>query len=367
MRKTIRSIGLSALLALWVLLSALLWFGQRQTYSSAERRKLAQAPALSAGSVVSGTFMSDFEDFVLDQFPGRDTFRQLKALFHYNVLQQQDNNGLYLVGDTVAKLDYPLQEASVSYGAGRLQNLYDTWLKDTRCTLYAAMVPDKGYYLAEANGYPAMDYSRMEMLYRQATSWAEYVDLTELLSAQDYYRTDTHWRQERLLDVAAALCQAMGATVPMDEDYTRVALETPFYGVYFGQAALPIKPETMYLLESDLLADCTVTDPITGTVSPVYNLEKCTSPDLYDVYLSGAQPLLVITNPRGESGKELVIFRDSFGSALAPLLVADYSQVTLVDTRYIHPDRIGDYVDFQEQDVLFLYSTLLLNSSGSLK
>ena len=44
-----------------------------------------------------------------------------------------------------------------------------------------------------------------------------------------------------------------------------------------------------------------------------------------------------------------------------------YSRVTLVDIRYIHPDQIGDYVNFQNQDVLFLYSTLILNSGRSLK
>jgi hypothetical protein len=38
-----------------------------------------------------------------------------------------------------------------------------------------------------------------------------------------------------------------------------------------------------------------------------------------------------------------------------------------VDIRYIHPDAIGEFVTFAEQDVLFLYSTLILNSGRSLK
>ena len=53
--------------------------------------------------------------------------------------------------------------------------------------------------------------------------------------------------------------------------------------------------------------------------------------------------------------------------SLIPLLVKDYATVTVVDTRYIASDLLGQYLQFDEQDVLFLYSTLILNSSNSLK
>ena len=367
MNKKIRTAGVCILLAVWLLLTGFLWFGAKGEYTFSERRPLAQMPDIAVNSIFSGKFMPDFEDFTLDQFPLRDTFRQVKSLFHYYVLRQSDNNGIYLVDDTVAKLEYPLNMSSVNYATGRLQHLYDTWLKDTQCKVYATMIPDKGYYLAQINGYPAMDYEKLESLYREALPWAEYVELADLLSAPDYYRTDTHWRQEKILDVASRLCQTMGAAIPQADAYTPETMEVPFYGVYFGQAALPIEPENLQVMKSDLLENCTVTDPITGSTSGVYNLQKLTSPDLYDVFLSGAQPLLVIDNPSGEPGRELVLFRDSYGSSLAPLLTAGYSRVTLVDIRYIHPDTIGEFVEFTDQDVLYAYSTLILNSGRSLK
>ena len=362
--KKLRTFGIAALVLLWAALSLTLWFGPRQDYTYSERRPLAQLPGLSASGLFSGKFTKSFEDFTLDQFPFRDAFRQVKALFHYYVLNQSDNNGIYLVEDTVAKLEYPLNQSSVKYATGRFQYLYDRYLADTRCKLYAAMVPDKGYYLAEANGYPAMDYAGMEALYREALLFAEYIDIKDQLSAQDYYRTDTHWRQEKLLGVAQKLCAAMG--VEAHSNYTQMTAE-PFYGVYFGQAALPMAGETLVWLQNEALQNCTVTDPITGKTTAVYDMDKLESPDLYEVFLSGAQPLLVIDNPAGEPDRELVIFRDSYGSSLAPLLLQSYSKVTLVDVRYLHPDQVGDYVNFQNQDVLFLYSTLILNSGRSLK
>ena len=362
--KKIKTFGFAALVLLWAGLSLALWFGPREDYTNSERRPLAQMPEITGNTLFSGKFSTDFEDFTLDQFPLRDTFRKVKSLFHYNVLNQSDNNGIYLVGDTVAKLEYPLNRPSVKYATGRLQYLYDTYLAGTDCEIFATMIPDKGYYLAEANGYPSMDYEALETLYREALPWADYIDIKDKLSAQDYYRTDTHWRQEQILPVAQKICTAMGVKAPGESDYSLTTIEN-FYGVYFGQAALPMAGEDLVMLESELLQNCTVTDPITGKVSQIYDEVK--SADLYDAFLSGAQPLLVIDNPAGEAGRELVLFRDSFGSSLAPLLLQGYSKVTLVDIRYLHPDQIGDYVNFQNQEVLFGYSTLILNSGRSLK
>ena len=362
--KKMRTIGILALIILWAGLALSLWFGPKEDYTYSERRKLAQMPSITVKAVFDGKFMPEFEDFTLDQFPLRDGFRKVKSLFHYYVLNQSDNNGIYLVGDTVAKIEYPLNMSSVSYATGRLNYLYERYLQDTETRLYCAMVPDKGYYLAEENGYPVLDYAAMEEAFRQNLPWASYVDLKELLTAQDYYRTDTHWRQERILPVAQKICAAMGVEAPKESDYSPMTVEN-FYGVYFGQAALPMAGEDLVMLQSELLQNCSVLDPITGKTSQIY--EEVKTSDLYDTFLSGAQPILTIDNPAAEAGRELVIFRDSYGSSLAPLLLQGYSKVTLVDTRYIHPDQVGDYVSFTDQDVLFIYSTLILNSGRSLK
>ena len=163
------------------------------------------------------------------------------------------------------------------------------------------------------------------------------------------------------------ICEAMGIPAPKAEDFTQRKVERPFYGVYYGQAALPMEPDAMYLLESDLLKNCTVYDHESGKTLPVYDESKLDSKDLYEIYLSGPRGLLTITNPAGNPGKELIIFRDSFGSAMIPLLLADYETVTVVDIRYLQIDLLDRFVDFGGQDVLLLYSTLVLNNSETIK
>ena len=350
---------------LWLLLALAAWVLPAQDLSVSERRPLAQMPELEAEALLNGAFMSDFEAYSLDQFPLRDTFRRFKSLFHYNILHQRDNNGIYIADGMAVKQEYPLNTDSIDHAASRFQNIYDRYLQQS--DVYFAIVPDKGYYLAEGSGHLSLNCHQMTQLLQQKLPWAQFVDLTDTLSAEDYYHTDTHWRQEHLLEAASKLCSAMGIQPPNPEDYEQVPLEQPFYGVYYGQAALPMDPETIYLMESDSLKDCTVYDFETGKTGEIYDRTKLTSKDLYDVYLSGAKSLLAIENPNAETDRELIIFRDSFGSAISPLLVNGYAKVTLVDIRYIQSSMLPMYLDFHGQDVLFLYSTLVLNNSETIK
>ena len=367
MNKKIRSIGVGAIVVLWALLTAFTWFGPKKALSEAERRPLAQMPDITLETLFNGKFMSEFEEYSLDQFPLRDTFRQVKSLFHYSLLGQKDNNGIYIADGFAVKQEYPYNPESVDYVLGRFNYLYETYLKASGSDIYMTIVPDKGYYLAEASGHLAMDYGVMFDAFEDGMPWAEFVDITDTLTAKDYYRTDTHWRQENLLDAAGALCTALGVAEPKAEDYTPVALERPFYGVYYGQAALPMEPEPMYVLESGLLQDCTVRDWESGKVNEVYDRTKLDSKDLYDVFLSGSRSLLTIENPNASTDRELIVFRDSFGSSMVPLLVNDYAKVTLVDIRYIQIDVLGRFLEFNGQDVLFLYSTSVLNNSSTIK
>ena len=96
-------------------------------------------------------------------------------------------------------------------------------------------------------------------------------------------------------------------------------------------------------------------------------MAKFDGKDMYEGFLSGTQGILRIENPNPTTDRELIMVRDSFGSAIAPLLVQGYRSVTLVDIRSVQIDFLDKFIDFHGQDVLFLYSTLVLNNSSTLK
>lgn len=362
-----KTIGAVAVTVLWALLTAFAWFAPVKEISETERRPLAQLPQLNVQTLLGGKFMKEFESYTTDQFPLREQFRGIKALFHTYALQQKDKDGLYLADGHAAEMLYPLNEQALEGNLQRLQLVYERYLKDSGSQIYAAVIPDKGYYLAEKSGHLAPDYEAFFETVAQQLPWATHVKLTDCLMLSDYYRTDLHWRQENLFAAADRLCEALGVTPPDRGDYTQTVLERPFYGVYYGQAAMPMTPDQLVLLENDLLRGCTVYDYENEQTSTVYNRSKLTSKDLYDVFLSGARSLLTIENPNAGTDRELVIFRDSFASSMTPLLLQDYAKVTLVDIRYLSTENLGNFLEINGQDVLFLYSVNVLNTEGILR
>lgn len=340
------------------------WIKPSREFSDSERRKLAQFPEISPGAVEDGSFIEKFENYTQDQFPMRDTFRTIKAFSTYYVFGQLDNNGIYMKDGYAAKLEYPLNEESVNHAADRFKYIYENFLADKGLNIYLSIVPDKSYFLAKQNGYLSMDYKKLLAMMQDKMNYAKYIDITGTLDITDYYKSDTHWRQEKLTDTAAKLAADMGVT--LSDQYTPEMLDYPFYGVYYGQSALLLPAETIYYLTNDVLDSCKVTNHEKGTVGGIYDMDKATGKDPYEMFLSGALSLITIDNPTCQKDRELIIFRDSFASSIAPLLVEGYSKVTLVDIRYLRADFLDKFIEFNNQDVLFLFSTLVLNNSETL-
>ena len=367
-------------------ISLICWLKSDDVFSESERRVLAKFPDVSMETIIEGKFMQEFESYSLDQFPARDWFRSVKALASYGIFQKMDNNDIYLADGHLAKMEYPMQPKMLDYAASHMEKIYETYLKNNNSKCYFSIVPDKNYFLAKENGYLSIDYEEMVSYMKEKMYFTEYVDIFDLLSIDDYYKTDTHWRQEKITDVAEYLKNAMlehegelSNSVEaeiisskqediLNDNYEIKELETPFYGVYYGQAALPVKPDKLYYLNNSVLEGCKVVSYDTGKAveTVIYNMDKANGNDAYEIFLSGTSALQVIENPAAPKERELIVFRDSFGSSLIPLLVDEYSKITVIDTRYVNSLLLGNLVDFHGQDVLFIYSTLILNNSMSM-
>lgn len=239
--------------------------------------------------------------------------------------------------------------------------MYDRYLSGSS-RVYLSVIPDKGYFL---EGIPKMDHGAFVSRLREKTPFAAYIDLFPTLTLDSYYRTDTHWRQEAILPAAQALAKAMGKEI--GSGFSVADTGICFKGVYAGQSALPVSGESMYYVTSPTLSAATVWDGEQGKAIGVYDFDRLTGRDPYEFYLSGSLSLVTLRNEKAAGKDRLILFRDSFGSSIAPYFLDCYQEVTLVDIRYIPVNRLGRLLDFENADVLFLYSTLVLNHSETLK
>lgn len=329
--------------------------------SESERRYLAQHPDFSLEILKTGNYPDALETYASDQFPLREDFRKLHSFLNFNVFQKLSNNDIVISNDNAIKIESNYNYEAVHKTIQKLNMLRDSYFSENPC--YFALIPDKSCYLTDSI-YPSVHYNRIYDMFVNELKDMQIISLKEYLELEDYYRTDSHWNQIHLLEISELLKEEMGATAETPPYETK---EIPgFYGIHHAHAALNMKPDTLSYYTNDLLENCTVYHYDTEKSTGIYDLDKLTdaaSLDMYDIFLSGADPLLKIENPAQKNGKTLLIFRDSFGSSLTPLLVNAYSEIYLIDLRYIHMDYVTTYLEYTaDADVLFLYSTLVVNT-----
>lgn len=337
--------------------------------SFSERRTLQLFSELEIEELLTGDFLEDFDKAALDQFFMRDQFRRLKALVDGNLFHKTDNNDIIVQDDNAFKLEYPLNTKSIERFADLLNTIVDLYAADN--PVYFALIPDKNYYVESNPDFLKLDYAEMERILAEQLTEITLIDIKDALSLDDYYRTDPHWKQENLDGVVAFLKDAMGMETDFEQIQYKIERYAPFYGAYYGQSALNLAADTIEYRISEVMKNAVV-DNFEYTGDPdqapgVYDEEKLGSIDSYDVFLSGSTPLITVENPNSTTDKELIIFRDSFASSLTPLLIEEYKKITLIDLRYVSHEMIGEFVNFEESEILFLYSTLVINHSEILK
>ena len=324
-----------------------------------ERRKLTQFPELTAETVFNGKFFSEFQSYSDDQFVFRDNFRVINSFIRRNILLQRDVNGLYVENGYIFSMDEETNEKSVNNFVKKTNEIIETLLNENN-NIYLSVVPDKLHFSKEAR--PKADALKIAELYSNGVNKAEYIDIFPGLSLESYYKTDSHWSQDKLLPVMEIFKDKMGMVSLPDFENKKTAGE--FYGVYYGQLAADIPMEKMYYIDVEGI----VTENLEPKGSDkIYDLERFNNLDPYDLFMQGATPIIKAVNENSATDKELIIFRDSYGSSISPLFLSNYRSVTLVDLRYLSSSLLKEYVEFENKDVLFLYSSTVLNSNIILK
>lgn len=297
----------------------------------------------------------------MDNFYQRETFRKLKTSVELDIFRKQDVNKIYKYNDFLVEQIYPLDEKSATNLTNKINYIKDNYLNETN-KIYYSIIPDKNYYTD--NSHLKLDYDKMQQIMENNLNGLQYIDIFQDLSLDSYYYTDSHWKQEKLQNVAKTIAENMNFSITQNYNEQKVAT---FKGVYAGQLPINTKEDKIKILVNDIIADANAYNYETKEQGGIYNFKKLTGYDKYDIYLSGATPLIEISNANNKTNKTLVIFRDSYASSLAPLLMEGYSKITLVDTRYISPKILNEYVNFENADILFIYSALVINSSMALK
>ncbi len=320
--------------------------------SVSERRKLTTVTSLQEN------FEDNLDKYLTDQFAFKEKFLTLNNAFNRYLLSNKGYNGVYVKNNYIFEQLYPLDEKSLNNFIKKINEINNKYLNNSKS--FYAIIPDKSYFLDK--NYLTLDYEYLFNRLNKEINISN-INIKDLLNLEDYYQTDIHIKQESYFKILPELSKYLNFELKninyQEHTYPH------FKGASFYKALFS-KEETLNFLTNDLQKNITVKH-LEYNDSSLYKESALTSPDAYNVFLSGPSSLIELTNNNIESDKELIIFRDSFGSSLAPLLIPYYKKITLIDLRYISMNLVNNYVDFNNKDVLFLYSTLIVNNSYILK
>jgi len=323
-----------------------------------ERRIPAKFPEVSLNAILTGAFMSGFDDYAADRFVFRDTFRMIHAFQILDVYRQTDKSGLYRC-DAVGIGEFRrVDTTAFRQTAERIQRAANH-VADMNMNIYYSIVPDKSVFAERY--YPGFDLSVAEPILFDVLQEHTYIPLMDALDAGTFYRTDLHWDQSRISGVTSHILSAMGANPVIGSYPVNTAGE--WNGVYAGQLALPVTSDIMTYVDVPGLSVKYLNDrTLEFEDGPLYDKTRFNGVDPYDMFLRGPQPLIVIENPSVPE-RELYLFRDSFGSSLAPLMMEAYSKITVIDLRYINLQVLDMVFEFKPgSDVLFIFSSQIFNN-----
>ena len=328
--------------------------------SIAERRKLATMPELTTKSLFDGTYFKKFDSYVTDQFVERDAFRKIKIDIELST--KGEYNNLYLYDDYIIEEIFPLNSNSINNLTSKINYIKDTYLNDNS-NIYYTIIPDKNYFVNKGN--LKLDYNKLQDMMKSNLTNLNYINIFDKLTLDNYYKTDTHWKEEDLFNVANTIANQMNFDITNNNNVVNTI--TTFKGSYAGRLSVTKDIDTIKTISNPSTLNSSVYNYETKKYTDIYDYTKINSLDKYDIYLSGAVPIIDIINNNSSSDKELIVFRDSYGSSLIPLLIEGYKKITVIDIRYISSKILNKYIDFNDQDVLFMYSILTINNSFSIR
>lgn len=324
-------------------------------FSENENRRLSSMPGFSLDRLLDGSFMSEVDTYVNDQFVLRDEWIGIMGYSEY-LLGKRESNGVYIGANALSTEISP----STEYTSRNTDGI-NSFCESSGLECYFALIPSAAG--VQPDRLPPFTQTVDEKkliseVYAEVTD-AVCVDLYDVLSAHRaeyiYYRTDHHWTTYGAYLAYTELCGKMGiAPAP----YNTERISDSFDGTLYSRSGVRfVESDEMEAFALEGSPSLIVGSGGESVEYPyIYFSEYLGQKDKYSYFLGTNQPLEIIRSGRGE-GKKLLLFRDSYSSCLAPMLLTEYDEIILVDMRYINID-LGELVDISDCDAaLFLYST----------
>ena len=331
--------------------------------SEKEMRMLAQKPELSLSGIASGRFMKQYEEYVSDQFAGRDTWVRLKT-FADSVAGRTEEGGVFKGKDHYLMEDVAVaDENDLKENLDAMKNFKERY---PDIQMHMMLVPNAANVMEDKLPAFAVTANQSRQISRVKAELGDsydWIDAEKVLDAHKdeaiYYHTDHHWtslgawyafqgaktqlgldKSEEIKMKAYAVSDSFNGTLSAKSGY-ETDYKEPIY-IYLPKSADAPQVAVNYVEEQKKSAS-------------MYDSSKLDERDQYSVFFGGNHAMIDIQSTQTEK-RRLLVFKDSYANCFLPLLAPYYREIVVIDPRYYTGKLSSVMSDKQFDDVLFLYN-----------
>ena len=337
--------------------------------SETENRSLEMRPSITWDSLISGKFADDYEDYLSDQFILRDGWITLKTAVERAILKQETNDVYfgrdgYLIEKHTGAFTSDTARQNVQRISAFMQKMSETFDADH---LSCIIVPNAVDVLVDK--LPAYADPYDEELYlsqiRDAMPEGVWVDSSEVLktrhaedpSSQLYYRTDHHWKTDSAFRVFQNWLSQKKIAQASPDQYSVTSVTDQFEGTIASKLGIkgradsierydPVVPFDYYLIYNQ-------SDDIRNSI---YRDSYLDTKDKYAYFYGGNFGLIEAKMPDAQTGRRLLIIKDSYAHCFAPFTYGYFDEVDMLDPRYYNASVSELIAGKDYTDVLFLFN-----------
>lgn len=371
MEKTVRRISMLLFLGFLFIMGMMSVFGGIFN-SDDESKKADQMAQFTIKSYFSGDYSSTVQSYLCNIIFKHDKWQRLATDIEL-CSGKLEVNGVYITENRqiehLYEPDYTLVDQNIE--------AVNEYASQISVPVYFMLAPTSAGIYADELYENAPQYNQesfIDYVYAKFDDNIKALDIFMTMKSADeeyiYYKNDMHWTSLGAYYAYYYAISKLGFTPVSFSQYNIERMSAPFYGSLYSKTlydGFGADYVDIFTCESGIkVKSLSFGDEHGDVYDTLYFREKLDNNDKYSLFLGGDFPLINI-NTEAQSGKSLLIIKDSYANCFVPFLTQHYSKITLVDMSCISSglDTLVSADDYSQ--VLFLYNASNFASDTNLK
>lgn len=335
--------------------------------SESENTNLQQLPTFTVERLFAGSFTSEFEKYVQQQFVGRDEFIGVKSTVDF-LIGKRDSNTIYFGKDGYLFKNFPTYNID-DYLLNRNFERIIEFVNNSTFTgnMAVLLAPTSSQILTDKLPTLAYDYDQLNAYDGVKNSLPDgtFVEVAQALQAHKneyiYFKTDHHWTALGAYYAYRSLCDTLDIKGTYHDVYTRTTVSEDFYGTLYSNARLPTTtPDSIdiYTPRFDYSYELNYNLGQKRTTT-LYDESYLSVRDQYSYFLGGNEAIVEIKS-QNKNGKKLLLLKDSYSHNMIPYLANDFETIIMLDLRFYN-GSLSQYIgqmNFTDIALIYNFETL---------